>query len=88
MACGKAFINNKLRVYVFPSLSLIDQFNTEYLNKCKDVLVISSESTTDKSDISKFMKKTSNKTICITYNSFHLLNDYNCSYIFIQVTFV
>ena len=76
MAYGKAFQHHKLRVYVFPSLSLIDQFKNDYLNECKDVLMISSESTTDKDDISKFMKKISNKTICITYNSFHLLNEY------------
>ena len=76
MAYGKAFQHHKLKVYVFPSLSLIDQFKNDYLNECKDVLMISSESTTDKDDISKFMKKISNKTICITYNSFHLLNEY------------
>jgi superfamily II DNA or RNA helicase/ubiquinone/menaquinone biosynthesis C-methylase UbiE len=76
MAYGKAFQNHNLKVYVFPSLSLIDQFNIDYLNKCKDVLPISSESTTDPKIINTFMKKKSNKIICITYNSFHLLNDY------------
>lgn len=48
MAYGKAFQQHKLRVYVFPSLSLIDQFNTDYLTECKNVIVISSETTTDK----------------------------------------
>jgi len=76
MAYGKAFQNHNLKVYVFPSLSLIDQFNIDYLNNCKDLLTISSESTTDPKTITTFMKKKSNKTICITYNSFHLLNDY------------
>jgi superfamily II DNA or RNA helicase len=76
MAYGKAFQQHKVKVYVFPSLSLIDQFNTDYLTECKNMLPICSESTTDKDHISTFMKKKSNKTICITYNSFHLLNEY------------
>ena len=76
MAYGKAFQNHNLKVYVFPSLSLIDQFNIDYLNECKNKLIISSESTTDPKTITTFMKKTANKTICITYNSFYLLNEY------------
>ena len=34
--------NEKLSVFVFPSLSLIDQFYDDYLEKSKEVLKISS----------------------------------------------
>ena len=72
---GKAFQNHDTLVYVFPSLSLIDQFKTDYLKS--NVFIISSddESTTDEIEIKKFMK-TKNKIICITYQSFHLLSQY------------
>ena len=33
MSKGKAFQKHELRVYVFPSLSLIDQFKQDYLKK-------------------------------------------------------
>lgn len=75
---GKAFQNHDTLVYVFPSLSLIDQFKTDYLkSKDVEVFIISSddESTTDEIEIKKFMK-TKNKIICITYQSFHLLSEY------------
>lgn len=73
---GKAFQNHDLLVYVFPSLSLIDQFKTDYLKSTK-VLIISSDddSTTDESTIKRYMKN-KNKIICITYQSFHLLTPY------------
>ena len=71
--------NKKLVVYVFPSLSLIDQFNTDYLNDTpvKNILKISSEteSTTDATQIKKFLSKKQNKIICITYQSFKTLLD-------------
>ena len=71
-----AFQNHDLLVYVFPSLSLIDQFKTDYL-KTKEILVVSSDddSTTDEAIIKKYMKK-KHKIICITYQSFHLLTPY------------
>ena len=77
----KRISNHELLVYVFPSLSLIDQFKTDYLKQTKinEKLVISSddESTTDEIQIKQFMKiKNKNKIICITYQSFHLLRDY------------
>lgn len=73
---GRAFQNHDTLVYVFPSLSLIDQFKTDYLKSAK-MLVISSDddSTTDETTIKKYMKH-KNKIICITYQSFHLLSQY------------
>lgn len=72
--------NQPLIVYVFPSLSLIDQFYSDYLT---DILIshkikISSEneSTTDPAKIKAFLKKKfDNKIICITYQSFNTLLD-------------
>ena len=52
-----AHFNLKLSVFVFPSLSLIEQFYDDYLENSKDVLKISSaddESTTDVEKIKKF----------------------------------
>lgn len=74
----KSAQNQPLVVYVFPSLSLIDQFHSDYLS---DILTshkikISSEneSTTDPKLIKAFLKKKiSNKIICITYQSFSTL---------------
>ena len=69
--------NEKLSVFVFPSLSLIEQFYDDYLENSKDVLKVSSaddESTTDVKKIKKFLlKEITSKIICITYQSFHLL---------------
>ena len=64
----------KLVVYVFPSLSLIDQFCNDYLFS-KKVLRISSDkgATTDPVQIKKFLQKKSCKIICITYQSFSVL---------------
>ena len=71
--------NKHLVVYVFPSLSLIDQFYTDYLYdiSVKNILKISSEteSTTDVKQITKFLSKKTNKIICITYQSFKTLLD-------------
>ena len=69
--------SKKLVVYVFPSLSLIDQFYTDYLHDFKNILKISSEteSTTDAIKITKFLSKKINKIICITYQSFKILLD-------------
>ena len=69
--------NLQLSVFVFPSLSLIDQFHIDYLKETPHVLKISSdkESTTDTKIIIKFLKKNTHKIICITYQSFELLLD-------------
>jgi superfamily II DNA or RNA helicase len=69
--------NKNLVVFVVPSLSLLEQFYTDYLQDVpsKYVLRISSEegSTTDSKDIVKFLKKKKDKIICITYQSFETL---------------
>jgi superfamily II DNA or RNA helicase len=70
-----AYFNEKLSVFVFPSLCLIDQFYEEYLGSSNDVLKISSDSTTDVAVISEYPLKKINKVICITYQSFNLLLD-------------
>ena len=79
----KAVRNKKCVVYVFPSLALIDQYNTDYLtdvpNEC--ILKVSSEneteSTTDPALIVSFLKinKKNNKIICVTYQSYKTLLD-------------
>jgi len=81
MRYGKAFQNNKLCLYVFPSLSLITQFNDDYLQDYPDenLLNVSSEidSTTDPTKIKDFLKirKNVNKIICVTYYSYKTLLD-------------
>jgi superfamily II DNA or RNA helicase len=67
--------NKNLVVYVVPSLSLLEQFYTDYLKDFPLVQRISCEegSTTDKKDIVKFLKKKENKIICVTYQSFETL---------------
>ena len=70
--------NQSLLVYVFPSLSLIDQFETDYLSDKKDITrKISSDdgSTTNPEEIIQFLSRSSNKIICITYQSFKVLLD-------------
>jgi superfamily II DNA or RNA helicase len=69
-----------LVVYVLPTLSLIDQFNKDYLFDIpkKNVIKISSddESTTNPEKIQTFLsKKLSRKIICVTYQSFKTLID-------------
>jgi ribosomal RNA-processing protein 8 len=69
--------NKKLVVYVVPSLSLLEQFYTDYLQDFDktQILRISCEqgSTTDATVIVKFLKKKKNKIICVTYQSFETL---------------
>ena len=69
--------DKKLVVYVFPSLSLIDQFVSDYLFDFDNKINISSEkeSTTNVKKIIKFLKNTNNKIICVTYQSFNTLID-------------
>jgi len=80
MRYGKAFQGHSLCVYVFPSLSLIEQFNTDYLENSiftGITMIISSEDdhTTKEEDIHTFLQKSENKIICVTYQSFHLLKE-------------
>ena len=73
----KSTKKQKLCVYVFPSLSLIEQFQADYLTDFpKDqILLISSdlEGTTNHTKIQTFLKKKRNKIICITYHSYETL---------------
>jgi superfamily II DNA or RNA helicase len=75
----KIIQNKKLVVYVFPSLSLIEQFYSVYLHDfpSDNVLRISSEneSTTNPTEITQFLSKCEKKIICITYQSFKTLID-------------
>jgi superfamily II DNA or RNA helicase len=75
----KSVENKKLVVYVFPSLCLIDQFYSDYLNDfpTDNILKISSEceSTTEPIRIRQFLSLLSDKIICITYQSFKTLLD-------------
>ena len=75
----KVVQNKTLVVYVFPSLSLIEQFYTDYLFDFPSwsILKISSEqeSTTDSKLIQHFLGKPEQKIICITYQSFKTLLD-------------
>jgi superfamily II DNA or RNA helicase len=69
-------LNNDLSVFVFPSLSLVDQFYTDYLYKNKqNVLRISSDanSTTNPKKIMIFLNKNIKKIICTTYQSLKIL---------------
>jgi superfamily II DNA or RNA helicase len=78
MRHGKAFQNHSLIVYVFPSLSLIEQFKMDYLQDITTPLIIVSsddEGTTDEEKIQTFLQKPENKILCITYQSFHLIKD-------------
>jgi superfamily II DNA or RNA helicase len=69
--------NVNLVVYVFPSLSLISQYTHSYLKdeNQENILKISSDdnSTTEPSRIRNFLCKSSNKIICVTYQSFSTL---------------
>jgi ribosomal RNA-processing protein 8 len=75
----KSVKNQKLVVYVFPSLSLIDQFCNEYFINVgfDNPFKISSEndSTTDSALIKSELKKKENKIICVTYQSYKTLLD-------------
>ena len=73
----KSAQNQKLVVYVFPSLSLIDQFCNDYFEKKNSPFKISSEndSTTDSALIKAEIKKKKNKIFCVTYQSYKTLLD-------------
>jgi len=75
----KTIEGKNLVVFVFPSLSLIDQFYSDYLCDfpTENLLKISSENeaTTNPIKITQFLYKTINKIICITYQSFKTLID-------------
>ncbi len=79
MRYGKAFQGHSLCVYVFPSLSLIEQFNTDYLEASSFtgiIMTISSEEEhTKEEDIHAFLQRSESKIICVTYQSFHLLKE-------------
>ena len=78
MRDGKAFQNHSLCVYVFPSLSLINQFDKDYLQDVQSpLLIVSSDEghTTNEEDIQTFLKQRENKILCITYQSFELIKD-------------
>jgi superfamily II DNA or RNA helicase len=71
--------DKQLVVYVFPSLSLIEQFHSSYLmdfdqdNLLKVSSDEESESTTDFEDIMSFLCKSDNKIVCVTYQSYETL---------------
>jgi superfamily II DNA or RNA helicase len=69
--------NQKLVVYVFPSLSLIEQFCNDYFVKvglsCPFKISSENNSTTDPLIIKAELKKKKNKIICVTYQSYDTL---------------
>jgi len=75
----KSTEKQKLCVYVFPSLSLIEQYKDDYLidYSKENLLIISSdvEGTTEPEKITTFLENKINKIICITYNSYKTLLD-------------
>jgi superfamily II DNA or RNA helicase len=79
MRYGKSFQNHSLCVYVFPSLSLINQFDNDYLQDVANPLklIVSSDEghTTNEEDIQTFLQQRENKILCITYQSFELIKD-------------
>ena len=64
-------------VFVFPSRSLISQFQDDYLKNIPNVLFISDQPghTTDKVIIKKFIESHEQKIICVTYQSLHTWNE-------------
>jgi len=75
----KSAQNQKLVVYVFPSLSLIDQFCSDYFVKvgldCPFKISSENGSTTDPALIKAELKRKKNKIICVTYQSYKTLLD-------------
>jgi superfamily II DNA or RNA helicase len=69
--------NQKLVVYVFPSLPLIDQFCSDYFVKTECPFKISSDdnSTTNPVQIIAELKRKKHKIICVTYQSYETLLD-------------
>ena len=71
----KSAQNQRLLVYVFPSLSLIDQFCTDYFIECPFKISSENDSTTDPALIRSELMKPENKVICVTYQSYKTLLD-------------
>jgi superfamily II DNA or RNA helicase len=77
----KVIQNKNLVAFVFPSLSLIDQFYDDYLKKSghptKCMLKVSSDNgaTVDPIHIHKFLKQKGNKIVCVTYQSYQTFID-------------
>jgi superfamily II DNA or RNA helicase len=75
----KSVQNKKLVVYVFPSLSLIEQFHSSYLMDFDQdsILRLSSDtetdSTTDPLAVIEFLDMPQNKIVCVTYQSYQTL---------------
>ena len=71
--------NQRLVVYVFPSLSLIDQFCNDYFVNvglpCPFKISSENDSTTDSAVIKAEIKKKKNKIFCVTYQSYKTLLD-------------
>lgn len=71
--------NKHLSVVVFPSLALIQQYYSDYLQSFTHLLNISTEmldtivSTTDTDQIRTFLRRTEPKVILVTYQSFDVL---------------
>jgi len=92
MFCGtgkslvmKTYVTDRLdkfpySVFVFPSRSLISQFQDDYLKNIPNVLFISDQPghTTDKVIIKKFIESHEQKIICVTYQSLHTWNEVSC----------
>ena len=71
-----AFVQNQnLLVYVFPTLSLLDQFCNDYFEPHCYPFKISSDdgATTDDLSIQRELQKPGNKIICVTYQSYQTL---------------
>jgi superfamily II DNA or RNA helicase len=72
----KIIRDKNLVCFVFPSLSLIEQFNRDYLSDFQNKISISSESdsTTNTATIKKFLSsKKQKKIVCVTFQSFDVL---------------
>jgi superfamily II DNA or RNA helicase/ribosome modulation factor/uncharacterized protein YeaC (DUF1315 family) len=72
----KIIRDKNLVCFVFPSLSLIEQFNRDYLSDIQNKISISSESdsTTNTATIKKFLSsKKQKKIVCVTFQSFDVL---------------
>jgi hypothetical protein len=74
MRICKTIEEKNLVVFVFPSLSLIDQLYSDYLYDYQNEYILKiyseNEATTNPIKITDFLYKKINKIICITYQSF------------------
>jgi predicted helicase len=79
--------NENLSVFVFPSLSLLEQFHNDYLKSSTDVLRISSAvgSTTNSTSIIEFIE---NKNKKLFVSRIKVLNSYLKIYKTVKLTFV